>query len=59
MCFLGKPPNAHTPNSEMDEMLKAIAEDFLNKLVNLGVLVEDTEGQMEANGPLFCLPKQG
>jgi hypothetical protein len=43
----------------MDDEQIVIAEEFLNELVSLGVLIEAAPGEMVANGPLFCLPKPG
>jgi hypothetical protein len=59
MCFLNDLPLEHTPNAEMDEEQLIIAEEFLEELVSLGVLVPDEIGEMMANGPLFCLIKPG
>jgi hypothetical protein len=36
---------------------RTIAEEFIKELVDLGVLVKVTPGELVANGPLFCLPK--
>ena len=59
MNFLAEPRRELTPNSAMDEEQIVIAEEFLNELVTLGVLIEVAAGEMVANGPLFCLPKPG
>jgi hypothetical protein len=59
MNFLVEPRRKLTPNSVMDEDQMVIAEEFLDELVSLGVLIEVALGEMVANGPLFCLPKPG
>jgi hypothetical protein len=59
MNFLCEPRHELTPNSDMEEEQIVIAEEFLDKLVDLGVLAEVEPGEIVANGPLFCLPKPG
>jgi hypothetical protein len=59
MNFLAEPRHELTPNSEMEEEQIVIAEEFLDELVDLGVLVEVQPGAIVANGPLFCLDKPG
>jgi hypothetical protein len=59
MNFVLAPPTKITPNSELDPEQIAMAEEFVNELVSLGVLVQVKPGEMLANGPLFCLPKPG
>jgi hypothetical protein len=59
MNFLVPPRSEITPNSDMDEDQICIAEEFVDELVALGILVEVPEGEMVANGPLFCLSKPG
>ena len=53
MNFLAEPRHELTPNSEMEEEQIVIAEEFLDELVDLGVLVEVQPGEIVANGPLF------
>jgi hypothetical protein len=57
MNFLVPPRAEITPNSAMDEEQICIAEEFIDELVSLSVLTAVKEGEMVANGPLFCLPK--
>jgi hypothetical protein len=59
MNFLVPPRAEITPNSDMDENQICIAEEFVNESVSLGILMQVAEGEMVANGPLFCLPKPG
>jgi hypothetical protein len=59
MNFLVEPRKGLTPNSEMNEEQIVIGEEFLNELVPLGTLVQVTADEIVANGPLFCLPKDG
>jgi hypothetical protein len=58
MKFLVEPRHELTPNSVMDEEI-VVGEEFLNKLVSLGTLVQVTADEIVTNGPLFCLPKPG
>jgi hypothetical protein len=59
MNFLVESRREVTPNSVMDEEKLVIAEESLNELVSIGVLIEVTPGEMVANGPHFCLLKPG
>ena len=59
MNFLKVPRHEITPNAEMTEEQVCIAEEFIEELVGLGVLVEVDDGEMFSNGPIFCLPKPG
>jgi hypothetical protein len=59
MNFLVEPMRELTPNSVMDEEQIVIAQEFLDELASLGVLIEVAPGEMVANGPLFCLSKPG
>jgi hypothetical protein len=59
MNFLTTPRCELTPNSDMTEQNICIAEEFIDKLVDLGTFVEVPKGEIVANGPLFCLPKPG
>jgi hypothetical protein len=57
MNFLREPRRGHTPNSDMTEEQICIGEEFIDELVDLGVLVQVPLGVMISNGPIFCLPK--
>jgi hypothetical protein len=59
MNFITPPKEQITPNSEMTAEQVTIAEEFVEELVNLGVLIRVKPGEMVTNGPLFCLPKPG
>jgi hypothetical protein len=59
MNFLTPPKELITPNSEMTAEQVTIAEEFVEELVSLGVLIRVQPGEMVTNGPLFCLPKPG
>jgi hypothetical protein len=59
MNFLKTPSAEVTDNSEMDDEQICIAEEFINGLVKLGVLMAIPPEEMLANGPLFCVPKPG
>jgi hypothetical protein len=59
MNFLCEPRHKLTPNSDMEEEQIVIAEELLDELVGLGVLVDVQPGEIVANGLLFCLPKPG
>jgi hypothetical protein len=41
----------------MDEEQIVIAKDFLNEVMDLGILIEVKLGEIVVSGPLFCLPK--
>jgi hypothetical protein len=56
MNFLREPRRGHTPNSDMTKEQICIGEEFINELVDLGVLVQVPLGVMISNGPIFCLP---
>jgi hypothetical protein len=43
----------------MDAEQVVIGEEFLDELVSLGTLVKVTAEDVVANGPLFCIPKEG
>jgi hypothetical protein len=59
MNFLRPPDEQIIPNSEMTAEQVTIAAEFVDKLVDLGVLLWVKPGEMVTNGPLFCLPKPG
>jgi hypothetical protein len=60
MNFLIEPPHSITPNTDMDGEQTVIAGQFVDELIDLGVLLEATaEDPLEATAPLFCLPKPG
>jgi hypothetical protein len=59
MNFLMPPKEQITPNSEMTAEQVTIAEEFVEELVSLGVLIQVKPGDMVTNGPWFCLPKPG
>jgi hypothetical protein len=58
MNFLIQPSGHLEFNSPMDEQQLEVASQFVDELVNLGVLVQATE-PLQANGPLFLVPKPG
>ena len=58
MNFLILPSGQLALNSDMDEEQLAIACQFVDELIDLGVLVPAGE-PLEANAPLFCVPKPG
>jgi hypothetical protein len=45
----------HNPEREVEEIV--IAKEFLDELVDLGVLMKVQLGEIVANSPLFCLNK--
>jgi hypothetical protein len=53
MNFLAEPPHELTPNSEMDKEQIAIAEEFLDELIDLGVLVEVQPGDLKVFLPVL------
>ncbi len=57
MNFLRESWQGHTPNLDMTEEQICIGEELIDKLVDLGVLVQVPLGKMISNGPIFCLPK--
>jgi hypothetical protein len=59
MNFLKPPRECITPNSEMTAEQVTIAEEFVEELVSLGVLIHVKPGEIVMNGPLFCLSKPG
>jgi hypothetical protein len=59
MNFLRPPDERITPNSEMTAEQVTIAAEFVDELMELGVLIRVKPGEMVTNGPLFCLPKPG
>jgi hypothetical protein len=60
MNFLCPPDERITPNSEMTAEQVVIAAEFVDELVDLGILtIRVRPGGMVTNGPLFCLPKPG
>jgi hypothetical protein len=48
-----------SPNSDMTDEQLNIAEEFLEELVSLGILIEVDSEYVRANAPTFCLPKPG
>jgi hypothetical protein len=59
MNFIHTPAAGTTPNSELTPEQVTIAEDFVDELVSLGVLIPVQPDEMISNGPIFCLPKPG
>ena len=56
MNFLTEPEHQIQPNADMTPEQLDIAANFVNELLDLGVMVE---GDIKTNAPLFVLPKDG
>jgi hypothetical protein len=60
MNFLKEPTSHILPNADLTPEQKTLAGEFVDELINLGVLLPETETEkVVANAPLFCLPKPG
>ena len=60
MNFLEEPPNVLHDNADMDEDQLQVACEFVDELVDLGVLVAPGPGvTVKATTPLFVIPKEG
>ena len=60
MNFLEHPPTMIHPNSEMTPEQVQVAGEFVDKLVDLGVVGFLPDGtDVQCDGPLFCVPKPG
>ena len=60
MNFLAVPAHRLEPNGEMDEDQRRVAIEFVDELVNLGVVSPPPPGRpILATTPLFVLPKEG
>ena len=60
MNFLQPPEPVHHPNAKMDETQKEVAVEFVEELMELGVLQPLPEGEeVLSTAPLFCVPKEG
>jgi hypothetical protein len=57
MNFLRKPHQEHTPDLDMTKEHICIRKEFIEELVDLGVLEQVPLGVMISNGPIFCLMK--
>ena len=60
MTFLRSPTKGLTDNAKLDPEQKAIAAEFVDELISLGVLVKaPPDDPLHANCPLFVVPKPG
>ena len=60
MGFLTPPERVLHPNSPMDEEQTQVAGQFVEELMDIGVLRPLLEGEeIWTNAPLFCVPKPG
>jgi hypothetical protein len=59
MNFLWEPVHLIQPNADMTSEQFTIAEEFIVKLVGLGILLEVDKDYIKANAPTFRLPKPG
>ena len=60
MGFLSDPEPVIHANSDMDDEQKQVAAQFVEELIELGVLRPLRPGEvLRTNAPLFCVPKAG
>ena len=60
MNFLQPPPQKLHPNADMDDDQRDVAVEFVEELMELGVLCTLPAGEeVLTTAPLFCVPKEG